>query len=250
MPHVTEMHAHHDQILVVSLASGDLATADRDRATALSLVESCGDCARLHDDVLAIAQATKALPAAVRTARLPDQPRAGRQAATRGLAPVLRGAGSALQPPARRRPDDARHRRAADRLVARDVDRRQRRERVRRTRRPDLRIGRDRRQVPGGRSGGLRRHRPPSIPRAVMAFGSPAASLRPINVDTAAGAPPVEASNDNQATRSSADRAAGRRRGRRCAGGRRRESGRGAGQSRSHRGRGAGRPTAAVRAGW
>jgi hypothetical protein len=67
MPHVNELHAQHDPILVVSLASGDLATADRDFATASSLVESCADCARLHDDVLAVARATKALPPAVRT---------------------------------------------------------------------------------------------------------------------------------------------------------------------------------------
>ena len=63
MPHVNDLHEQHDPILVVSLASGDLATADRDRATAQSLVETCADCARLHDDVLAIAAATKALPA-------------------------------------------------------------------------------------------------------------------------------------------------------------------------------------------
>ena len=67
MPHVNELHEQHDQLLVVSFASGDLAAADRDRATAQSLVESCADCARLHDDVLAIARATRALPPPVRT---------------------------------------------------------------------------------------------------------------------------------------------------------------------------------------
>ena len=67
MPHVNDLHEQHDPILVVSLASGDLATADRDRATAQSLVDTCADCARLHDDVLALAVATKALPPAVRT---------------------------------------------------------------------------------------------------------------------------------------------------------------------------------------
>jgi len=67
MPHVNELHEQHDQILVVSFASGDLAADDRDRATAQSLVESCADCARLHDDVLAIARATRALPPPVRT---------------------------------------------------------------------------------------------------------------------------------------------------------------------------------------
>jgi hypothetical protein len=67
MPHVNDLHEQHDPILVVSLASGDLATADRDRATAQSLVDTCADCARLRDDVLALAAATKALPPAVRT---------------------------------------------------------------------------------------------------------------------------------------------------------------------------------------
>ncbi len=67
MPHVNELHEQHDQILVVSFASGDLAPDDRDRAVAQSLVNSCAECARLHDDVLAIARATRALPPAVRT---------------------------------------------------------------------------------------------------------------------------------------------------------------------------------------
>src|SRR5262245_37291757 len=66
MPHVNELHEQHDQILVVSFASGDLAPDDRDRATARSRVESCSECARLHDDIVAIARATQALPPAVR----------------------------------------------------------------------------------------------------------------------------------------------------------------------------------------
>src|SRR5688572_12991510 len=67
MPHVNDLHEQHDPMLVVSFASGDLTTADRDRAAAQSLIDTCADCARLRDDVLAIAQATKALPPAVRT---------------------------------------------------------------------------------------------------------------------------------------------------------------------------------------
>src|SRR5689334_12198994 len=67
MPHVNELHEQHDQLLVVSFASGDLAADDRDRTTAQSLVESCADCARLHDDVIAIARATQALLPPVRT---------------------------------------------------------------------------------------------------------------------------------------------------------------------------------------
>ena len=64
MPHPSEQHAQHDNLLVVSLAAGDLTAADRDRAS--SQVASCAECALLHDDLLAIARATAVLPAAVR----------------------------------------------------------------------------------------------------------------------------------------------------------------------------------------
>jgi hypothetical protein len=67
MPHVDELHTQHDPMLMVSLASGDLAPADPDHVTAQSLLTSCTECARLHDDVLAIARATKVLPAVART---------------------------------------------------------------------------------------------------------------------------------------------------------------------------------------
>jgi hypothetical protein len=64
MPHVSDQHDQHDQLLVVSLAAGDLTGADRDRAT--SQIADCAECARLNDDLLVIARATAALPAAVR----------------------------------------------------------------------------------------------------------------------------------------------------------------------------------------
>lgn len=64
MPHHSEQHAQHDPLLVVSLAAGDLTGADRDFAT--SLITDCAECATLHDDLLAIARATAALPTAVR----------------------------------------------------------------------------------------------------------------------------------------------------------------------------------------
>ena len=63
MPHDSTPHDRHDPILVVSLAAGDLAGTERDRAT--DLIRACADCARLHDDLIAIARATAALPAAV-----------------------------------------------------------------------------------------------------------------------------------------------------------------------------------------
>jgi hypothetical protein len=64
MPHDSEQHAQHDPLLVVSLADGDLTGADRDLAS--GLIAECTACATLHDDLLAIARATAALPTAVR----------------------------------------------------------------------------------------------------------------------------------------------------------------------------------------
>jgi hypothetical protein len=64
MPHVSDQHDQHDLLLVVSLAAGDLTGADRERAT--SQIAECAECARLNDDLLVIARATAALPAAVR----------------------------------------------------------------------------------------------------------------------------------------------------------------------------------------
>lgn len=64
MPHPSEQHAQHDPLVVVSLAAGDLTGADRDLAA--SLIATCVDCATLHDDLLAIARATAALPPATR----------------------------------------------------------------------------------------------------------------------------------------------------------------------------------------
>jgi len=53
-------HDRHDPIVVAALAAGDLAGTDRDQA--LAQVQSCPDCASLHADLLAIAQATATLP--------------------------------------------------------------------------------------------------------------------------------------------------------------------------------------------
>jgi len=64
MPHVSEPHAQHDPLLVVSLAAGDITAAERNRAT--SLIADCAACATLHDDLLAIARATATLPPAPR----------------------------------------------------------------------------------------------------------------------------------------------------------------------------------------
>lgn len=63
MPHVSDFHAQHDPLLVASLAAGDLAGNERDRAAAQ--IADCGDCASLHTDLIAIARATAALPPAV-----------------------------------------------------------------------------------------------------------------------------------------------------------------------------------------
>jgi hypothetical protein len=64
-PDRTTAHPDHDTILVAALAAGDL--ADLPRADAETLVAACPDCATLHADLLAIAAATRALPAPART---------------------------------------------------------------------------------------------------------------------------------------------------------------------------------------
>ena len=53
-------HDRHDPMLVAALAADDLAGADRDQA--LALTRSCSDCTTLHDDLLAVARATAAVP--------------------------------------------------------------------------------------------------------------------------------------------------------------------------------------------
>jgi hypothetical protein len=58
-------HARHDPLVVAALAAGDLAGTDRDHATAL--IESCAECATLHDDLIAIARATASVPPPIAT---------------------------------------------------------------------------------------------------------------------------------------------------------------------------------------
>jgi hypothetical protein len=92
MPHVSETHAQHDLLLVASLAAGDLAGADRDHAAAQ--IASCPDCTTVHDDLIAIARATAALPPAVapRDFRLsPEQAAALRPVGWRRLVAAIGG---------------------------------------------------------------------------------------------------------------------------------------------------------------
>ena len=92
MPHVSETHAQHDLLLVASLAAGDLAGADRDHAA--TQIASCPDCATVHDDLIAIARATAALPPAVapRDFRLsPEQAAALRPVGWRRLVAAVGG---------------------------------------------------------------------------------------------------------------------------------------------------------------
>lgn len=64
LPGTQTDHPAHDTILVAALAAGDL--ADLARADAEALVAACPDCAALHADLLAIASATRSLPAPAR----------------------------------------------------------------------------------------------------------------------------------------------------------------------------------------
>jgi hypothetical protein len=61
---MTSAHESHDLLLVAASAADDASPADRERA--LTLVETCTDCATLAADIRAIASATAVLPAPVR----------------------------------------------------------------------------------------------------------------------------------------------------------------------------------------
>lgn len=54
-------HARHDQSLIAAHAAGDLPLADRSRVDAL--ISSCTPCAELRRDLVAIAAATRSVPA-------------------------------------------------------------------------------------------------------------------------------------------------------------------------------------------
>jgi hypothetical protein len=56
----TRDHASHDTLLVAALADRTIGTGDRERAEAL--VDRCGLCAALRDDLIAIRAATRAQP--------------------------------------------------------------------------------------------------------------------------------------------------------------------------------------------
>jgi len=60
-------HTLHDRSLIAGLAAGDLSDPDRNRAN--ELLASCDDCTQLQADLLAIALATRQLPAPIAPAR-------------------------------------------------------------------------------------------------------------------------------------------------------------------------------------
>ena len=62
-----DSHAGHDREAIAAFAAGDAPESDRTRAE--SLIHDCRDCARLADDLRAIAAATRGLPAPSGTAR-------------------------------------------------------------------------------------------------------------------------------------------------------------------------------------
>ncbi len=61
---MTSAHESHDLLLVAAFAADDASPADRERA--LTLLETCTDCAILAADIRAIVSATAVLPAPVR----------------------------------------------------------------------------------------------------------------------------------------------------------------------------------------
>lgn len=65
MIHSTPTHEAHDRLLVASLV--DRSIGDAERARAEAQLASCAACAQLHDELVAIAVATRALPVPART---------------------------------------------------------------------------------------------------------------------------------------------------------------------------------------
>ena len=94
-------HQDHDVLLIAAHAADDLAGTERQRAE--TLLATCGDCKALHRDLLAIAGATRSLPAVASAPRdfriSPEQAaRLRRRSWLRtALAPFAR-AGSAARP--------------------------------------------------------------------------------------------------------------------------------------------------------
>lgn len=93
-------HPRHDALLIAGLAADDLTSTERTRAEALR--DACDECRALHADLLAIAGATRLLPAprAPRDFRITTE-QAGRLRRTGWLATLLApfaGARSAARP--------------------------------------------------------------------------------------------------------------------------------------------------------
>ena len=106
MPHASDLlptdHDRHDALLVAALAARDLTGADRDLAT--DLIRTCSDCSALHDDLVAIANATSVVPPPItRTPRdfrlTPADAARLRPAGWRRLGDLLRAPGLAAMRP-------------------------------------------------------------------------------------------------------------------------------------------------------
>ena len=65
MTHSTPRHEAHDRLLIASLVDRSISDAERDRAEAQ--LTTCAACAQLHEDLVALAAATRALPVPQRT---------------------------------------------------------------------------------------------------------------------------------------------------------------------------------------
>jgi len=60
----SDRHENHDPLLVAALL--DVDTSPSERTAAETLIRTCPDCAALHDDLVALSSATRALPVAPR----------------------------------------------------------------------------------------------------------------------------------------------------------------------------------------
>jgi anti-sigma factor RsiW len=85
-------HTDHDPLLIAALAAGDL--GGREQAAASRLITDCGACADLHADLVAVAHATRELPAPLRPRDFtlsPEDAARARRTGWRRVAAILAG---------------------------------------------------------------------------------------------------------------------------------------------------------------
>jgi hypothetical protein len=88
----TPTHASHDRLLVASVVDRSVSETERDRAEAQ--MAGCSDCRRLHDDLVALSEATRSLPVPPRPRDFTLSPADAQRLRSRGWRRILAAFGS------------------------------------------------------------------------------------------------------------------------------------------------------------